>query len=60
MEKVQNLLIGGGGMALVDQVPTVTSQMQMDAPNLVTVIVQIFIGIVTLIGIFKKPKPVIP
>lgn len=60
MERVQNLLIGGGGISLIQTAPEVVNQLPMDAPNIVQVVVQLIIGIVTLIGLFKKPKTVNP
>jgi uncharacterized membrane protein YphA (DoxX/SURF4 family) len=58
MERMNNLLIGGGGIALVDTTPHIINTIPMDAPNIVQVIVQLIIGVVTLIGLFKKKKSI--
>ena len=54
MERMNNLLIGGGGIALIDTTPNIINTLPMDAPIIVQVLVQLIIGVVTLIGLFKK------
>lgn len=60
MERMNNLLLGGGGIALVDTTPDLINVIAVNAPNVVQMLVQIVIGIVTIIGIFKKKKVVNP
>jgi hypothetical protein len=60
MERMNNLLLGGGGIALVDTTPDLINVIAVNAPSVVQMLVQIVIGIVTIIGIFKKKKVVNP
>jgi hypothetical protein len=60
MERMNNLLLGGGGIALVDTTPDLINVIAVNAPSVVQMLVQIVIGIVTIIGIFKKKKLVNP
>jgi hypothetical protein len=60
MNKFNELLIGGGGIALVDTTPQILNAMPIDAPSIVQVLVQLVIGIVTLISLFKRKKAVQP
>lgn len=54
MNKVDTLVIGSGGFAVSEIATPIMAQ--ADATNIVQVIVQIIIGIATLVGLFKKNK----
>lgn len=58
MNRLSNLLIGGSGIVAVEAAPNMVQNLPMDAPDIAQVIVQLIIGIVTIIGMFKKNKRV--
>lgn len=54
MEKLNSLFIGGGGLSASIIAPEVVSEIDSNPSNIVQVIVQIIIGIATLVGLFRK------
>lgn len=56
MDTLHKFGIGASGLLGVEIAPQVVDVVSTDPTNIVQVVVQIFIGIATLIGIFKKNK----
>lgn len=54
MEKVNNFFVGASGLAGTEIASTVLET--ADVSNIVQVVVQILIGVATLLGLFKKGK----
>lgn len=55
-ETFQKLLIGGSGIAASNVAETVTSISPTEITEIGSIIVQVIIAIVTLLGLFKKKK----
>lgn len=55
-EKINSVVVGATGLSGSVVAPDVIASVAPDASSLVNVVVQILIGIATLIGIFKKNK----
>lgn len=53
---LNTLLIGGSGIASSEILPVAVQAVPADIPNIVSVIVQILIGVATLLGLFKNNK----
>ena len=53
---LNTLLIGGSGIASSEILPVAVQAAPTDIPNIVSVIVQILIGVATLLGLFKNNK----
>ena len=53
---LNTLLIGGSGIASSEILPVAVQAVPADLPNIVSVIVQILIGVATLLGLFKNNK----
>lgn len=56
METVKNFLIGGTGVAGVELASNIDPPGSTDTPEIIKVLIQIVIGIATLIGLFKKKR----
>jgi len=56
MNRISTLLVGGSGIALTEATPTVASAVGGNVPDLIQVVIQLAIGIVTLLGLLKKKK----
>ena len=54
MDKIDTLMVGSGGLAVSEVATPMLAQ--ADANNVVQIIVQIIIGVATLVGLFKKNK----
>ncbi len=53
---LNTLLIGGSGIASSEILPVAVQAVPTDIPNIVSVIVQVLIGVATLLGLFKNNK----
>lgn len=54
--KIQNLVVGASGLGASEIAQDVIANSQDKASTITTIIVQIIIGISTLIGLFKRKK----
>lgn len=56
MDKLHKVGIGASGLLGAEIAPQVVDVVTTDPTNIVQIVVQILIGIATLIGVFKKKK----
>lgn len=56
IESIKTLGIGSAGFLATEVAPQAVEAVSADSANLIQVIIQIAIGIATLIGMFKKKK----
>lgn len=56
MDTLEKVSIGASGMLGAEVAPQVVDIVSTDPSNVVQIVVQIIIGIATLIGLFKKKK----
>lgn len=56
MQRVTDTIIGVGGIGLVETIPNVLPQSHMDYPALTQTVIQILIGLATLLGLFRKNR----
>lgn len=54
MNKLNSLLTGTGSISLIEVLPQVQQNLQLDAPAIVQSIIQLIVGIATLLMFFKK------
>lgn len=59
MTTVKNFFLGGSGVAGVELASSVQIPAAADTSEIIKIIIQLVIGVATLIGLFKKktPKP---
>lgn len=55
-EEISTLITGGAGVTAVEVVPNLPFDQIGNAGGVVQILVQIIIGVVTLLGLFKKKK----
>lgn len=55
-EKLNTLIIGSTGLSASVVAPELLHDVPLENPNLINIIVQIVVGIATLIKLFKKKK----
>jgi hypothetical protein len=60
MEQLKTLTIGASGITASSVSPELMQIIAHDAPAIIQVLVQIAIGVVTLLGLFKRNKKVNP
>lgn len=60
MEQTKTFLIGATGFSASTVSPEILGTIANDAPNLIQVVVQLAIGIVTLFKLLKRPKKINP
>lgn len=58
MTKLTDTIIGTAGIGLIETVPQIIPAAQMDYAGITQTVIQIVIGLVTLLGLFRKRKPV--
>ena len=58
MYRVNTLLVGSSGVVASAVSPELISTVANDVPNVIQILVQIVIGIATLINLFKRKKTV--
>ena len=58
MSKINTLLISGTGLVSTEAVPAVLDAVTNDTPNIIQIIVQLVIGVATLINLFKRKKTI--
>jgi hypothetical protein len=56
MNQIKSLLIGGSGIGLVEATPVIAQTANVDISGIVQTVIQLVIGVVTLLGMFKKKK----
>lgn len=54
MEKLSNTLLGIGTISLIETVPALPASTGIDIPTIVQTIIQMIVGIATLLAMFKK------
>jgi len=62
MDEMNNLsktVLGLGSVSLIETIPVITPAVGMDLPAVVQTIIQLIVGIGTLISLFKRKKSVI-
>ena len=57
-EKLNTLLIGSTGITASAVAPEIVANTDVSDPNIINIIVQLIVGIATLIKLFKKEKKV--
>jgi hypothetical protein len=55
-EKINTLIVGSTGLSASLVAPSLLETAQVESPNLINIIIQIVVGIATLIKLFKKQK----
>ena len=56
MEKLSTSIMGIGSVSLIETIPAVTANVNLDVPSLVQTIIQLIVAAATLLAMFKK-KP---
>lgn len=56
MNQIDKIAVGGSGLVATELVPIVGATINPDLPAIAQIVVQVIIGIATLIGLFKKKK----
>lgn len=54
MEKLSNTLLGFGSISLIETVPALPQSAGLDIPTVVQTIIQLIVGVATLLAMFKK------
>lgn len=54
LDKLTNTIIGVSGITAVEVVPTLPVIQTLDYSSIIQTLVQVLIGVATLIGLFKK------
>lgn len=57
-QKLNTILVGTTGISASALTPELLENVSSDSPNLINIIVQLVVGIATLIKLFKKKKEV--
>jgi hypothetical protein len=55
--KVDQALIGTAGVALVEATQSISLPASIDTSEVIKIVIQLVIGVATLIGLFKKKIP---
>lgn len=58
MEKLSNTLLGVGSVSLIETIPALPQQVGLDIPTVIQTIIQLIVGIGTLLAMFKKKQTV--
>lgn len=58
MQRLQDTIIGTSGIGLVEIVPNIIPAGQIDYAGITQTAIQIIIGLITLLGLFRKRKSV--
>lgn len=58
MEKLSNTLLGVGSVSLIETIPAIPQQVGLDVPTVIQTIIQLIVGIGTLLAMFKKKQTV--
>ena len=58
MEKLSNTLLGVGSVSLIETIPAIPQQVGLDIPTVIQTIIQLIVGIGTLLAMFKKKQTV--
>jgi len=57
MERIKDTVVGISSIATIQLVPDVMPSMPHDTGGLIQTLIQVIIGVVTLLGYFKKRTP---
>lgn len=58
MEKLSNTLLGVGSVSLIETIPALPQQVGLDIPTVIQTIIQLIVGVGTLLAMFKKKQNV--
>lgn len=58
MEKLSNTLLGVGSVSLIETIPAIPQHVGLDIPTVIQTIIQLIVGIGTLLAMFKKKQTV--
>lgn len=58
MEKLSNTLLGVGSVSLIETIPAIPQQVGLDIPTIIQTIIQLIVGVGTLLAMFKKKQTV--
>lgn len=58
MEKLSNTLLGVGSVSLIETIPAIPQQVGLDIPTVIQTIIQLIVGVGTLLAMFKKKQTV--
>lgn len=59
MKQIQDTIMGLASIGVIEAVPAIIQPVGLDYPNVIQTIIQILVGVATLMGLFKRKNRVI-